>query len=192
MAARAEAIINRLDPGRVVYHHSFGQFRLDSHQQFLPELGPHPGDVRLVRALVDQGREAGLHVRVRRAVYLGLGDVPRLVSFRPAEGQAGIGERERAVGVLPGRVELAVPRGQGFPDQRDGKGRTCGGRPSSSRPTSFGTAGTTRTSWGRGTSPSASRSLPCTSRITGGPSGPGDCRRTRRGSTASSISRARA
>ena len=88
-----------------------GQFRLDSHQQFLPELGPHPGDVRLVRALVDQGREAGLHVRVWRTVHLGLGDVPRLVPFRPAEGHAGIRERQRAVGVLPGRVELRICSG---------------------------------------------------------------------------------
>ena len=44
-------------------------------------------------------------VRVRRAVHLGLDDVPRLV-----QGQARVRQRRRALGVLPGRVERAVPR----------------------------------------------------------------------------------
>ena len=43
----------RLDPGRIVYHHASRQPRLDAHDQFLPELRPDPGDVRLVRALGD-------------------------------------------------------------------------------------------------------------------------------------------
>ena len=62
------------------------------------------------------GREAGLPLRIRRAVHLGLDDVSRLV-----QGQARIRQRAGAVGVLPGRVERAVPRRPRVPDQRAGK-----------------------------------------------------------------------
>ncbi len=122
-AQRAEAIVHRLDPSRIVYHHSSGNLELDAHQQFLQQLGPGPGNVRLVRALGDQGREAVVHLRILRALHLGLGHVPRLV-----QGEAGVRQRPGAVGVLPGRVELAVPRRPGIQDQRGRKDKPPLGR----------------------------------------------------------------
>ncbi len=88
----------------------------DTHQQLLSELRAGAGALRLVRALGDQGRQAGLHVRIRSTIHLGLGDVPRLV-----QGQKGVRQRPRALGVLPCRVECTVLRRPRLPDQRNGE-----------------------------------------------------------------------
>ncbi len=120
--ARLAGGSHREAPGPEPHHLSslLGQPRFDAHEQFLPELRPDPGTIRLVRTLGDQGGEAGLHVRVRRAIYLGLDDVPRVV-----QGETGLREREGAMGVLPGRVEFAVPWGPGLSDQREGEGKSA-------------------------------------------------------------------
>ena len=41
---RAEAIVKRLDPGRIVYHHSSGNLGSMHTVQLLPQLRPDPGD----------------------------------------------------------------------------------------------------------------------------------------------------
>ena len=56
-----------------------GQPGLDAREQLLSQLRPGARAFRLVRALGHQGREAGLHLRVRRTLHLGLVDVSRLV-----------------------------------------------------------------------------------------------------------------
>ena len=123
-ALRAEAIVRRLDPSRDRLPSLVGQPELDAHEQLLPQLRPDPGTVRLVRALGDAGRQAVLRVRIRGAVCLGLGDVPRLV-----QGQPGIRQRRRAVGVLPGGMERPVPGRCGLSDQRAGETQPAlGGR----------------------------------------------------------------
>jgi hypothetical protein len=112
-ALRAEAIIRGFDSSRKP---CLGQPGLDALDQLLCELGPHPGDVRLVRALGHGRREAGLHLRVQRAVPVGLGDVPRLV-----QGEARVRQRRRAVGVLRRRMERPVPRRPGLSYPRGGE-----------------------------------------------------------------------
>ena len=51
LALRAEAIVQRLDPSRIVYHHSSGNLGSMHTMQLLPELRADPGTLRLVRAL---------------------------------------------------------------------------------------------------------------------------------------------
>jgi hypothetical protein len=68
LALRCEAIVKRLDPARIVYHHSSGNLGGDVHVELLPQFRAQPGAGRLVRALVNgrgQTTDAG---RVRRAV----------------------------------------------------------------------------------------------------------------------------
>ncbi len=101
LALRAEAIVKRLDPSRIVYHHSSGNLGSMHTSNFYPNFAPIQEMSRLVRALGHQGRQAGVHLRIRRALHLGLDHVPRLV-----QGQARVRQRGRALGVLPGRVEL--------------------------------------------------------------------------------------
>ena len=79
--------------------------------------------------------------------------------------------------LLPGRVELAVPRRPGLPDQRGGEGEPALGGQASSAPASSGTAGTTPTRWVRRLRRRSTRSWPCTSPTTGARSAPGACRR---------------
>ena len=55
----------------------------------------HLGWLRLVRPLGDGRGQARLHVRVRRAVHVGLHDVPRVV-----QGQARVRQRGGPVGVV--------------------------------------------------------------------------------------------
>ena len=144
-ALRAEAIVKRLDPSRIVYHHSSGNLGSMHTSNFYPNFAPDPGTGRLVRALGHQGRQAGLHLRVRRAVHLGLDDVPRLV-----QGRARVRQRGGAVGVLPGRVERAVPRRPGLPDQRGGEGEPAlGGQavPGGRRLASLGLPAPGRREW---------------------------------------------
>ena len=88
LALRAEAIVKRLDPTRIVYHHAVGQPRLDAHEQLLPQLRSRSRSFPTGSSTGRPGRQAGLHVRVRRAVHLGLGDVPRLVQGRSGHSAA--------------------------------------------------------------------------------------------------------
>ena len=103
-ALAAEAIVARLDPSRIVYHHSSGNLGSMHTMQLLHEHGPDPGTRRLVRALGHAGRQAAVHLRVHGALHLGLDDVSRLV-----QGRADLRQRAGALGILRGRVELAVP-----------------------------------------------------------------------------------
>ncbi len=118
LALRAEAIVKQLRPGPHRLSPLVGQPRLDAHDEFLSQFRPDPGSVRLVRALGEKGVKPVFTVRVRRAVHLGLDDVPRLV-----QGPARMGQRQGAVGVLPRRVERPVPRRPGLPDRRAGEER---------------------------------------------------------------------
>src|SRR5437879_2451020 len=74
----------------------FRKSRLDARDQFLSELCSGAGVVRLVRTLGLQWPQAGVHVRVRGSVYVGLDNVSRLVQRAARVGQCG-----GAVGVLP-------------------------------------------------------------------------------------------
>jgi beta-galactosidase/beta-glucuronidase len=101
-ALRAEAIIRRIDPSRIVYHHASGN------------LGAlHVG---LVRTLGHHRRQARFHLRVQRALPVGLGDVPRLV-----QGQARVRQRRCAVGFRSGRVGCAIPGRPRLPGRRGGE-----------------------------------------------------------------------
>ncbi len=158
LALRAEAIVKRLDPGRIVYHHASGNLGSMHAINFYPNFVPIQETVRLVRALGDAGRQAGVHLRIRRAVHLGLDDVPRLV-----QGQAGVRQRRGAVGVLPGGVERAVLRRPRPSRSARRRRRTCAGRRSSSAPASSGIAGTIPHQVGSTRlSTSGTRCSPCT------------------------------
>ena len=178
LALRAEAIVKRLDPGRIVYHHSSGNLGSMHTINFYLNFVPIQEMSDWFEHWATQGRQAGLPVRVRRAVHLGLDDVPRLV-----QGPARMGQRAGAVGVLPRRVERPVPRRPGLPDQRGGEEEPPLGGRSSSGPATSGTAGITRTRSGRATSTTGRRSSPATSPTTGAPIAPGGSPRIRRGNT---------
>ena len=71
------------------------------------------------------------------------------------KGKREFGSARGAVGVLHRRVELAVPRRPGLPDQRAGEGEPALGGRAVPRRTAAGTAGTTPTSSARRTSTSS-------------------------------------
>ena len=135
-ALRAEAIVARLDPGRIVYHHSSGNLELDAHEQLLHQHGPGPGTRRLVRALGHPGRQADVHLRVHGALHLGLDDVSRLV-----QGRAGPSAAPRCPGnsASPSGVRSSSATGPTRSARR--RRRTSAGRPSSSAPAGSGIAG---------------------------------------------------
>ena len=184
LAERAEAIVRRLDPGRIVYHHASGNLGSMHAINFYPNFVPIQELSDWFEHWATRGRQAGVPVRVRRAVHLGLDHVPRLV-----QGEARVRQRRRPVGILPGRMECPVPRRPRLSDQRTGKGRTCAGRPQQFR------AGSVWHRWDyphaggfdRGSTNAIRCSRP-TSRTTGAPSAPGACRPSRPGSMVTSGS----
>src|SRR6185436_16217060 len=80
------------------------QSRVDAPDQFLSKFRAGAGALRLVRTLGHARSEAGVHVRIRGAVHVGLDDVSRLV-----QGPARVRQRPGTVGVLPGGMELSTP-----------------------------------------------------------------------------------
>ena len=99
--------MKRLDPGRIVYHHSSGNLGAMYTTNFYPNFAPIQETGRLVRALGHRRRQAALPVRVRRADDLGLRHVPRLV-----QGQA----RTWGSAVVPWELCLAEWNSQFFGD----------------------------------------------------------------------------
>src|SRR6266404_3951339 len=81
----------------------FRQSWLDARDQLLSELCAHPGIIGLVRTLGYRRREAGLHLRIRRALHVGLDPVSWLV-----QGPARIRQRQGSLGILPRGMERAV------------------------------------------------------------------------------------
>ena len=136
LALRAEAIVRRLDPSRIVYHHASGNLGSMHTTNFYPNFVPDPGALRLVRALGHPGCQAGVHLRVRRAVHLGLGHVPRA------------GTRGSGPSAMPGsRGSFASPSGTRSSSATGPTGSarwrrpTCVGRPSSFAPGTSGIGG---------------------------------------------------
>ena len=120
----------------------FRQPRRDARQQLLSEFRADPGAIRLVRTLGDAGRQADVHLRIRRTVHLGLGHVPRLV-----QGRTVLRQRQGPVGILPRRVERPVPRRPVIQVRRDGESGTLRWAAwQFQRPATSGTAGITLTS----------------------------------------------
>ena len=168
--ARPRRSSQRLDPTPHRLSPFFGQPGHDVHEQLLSELRARPGTLRLVRALGDQGREAGLHVRIRHALFPELDHVPRLL-----QGQAALAGHN---GKVPYEFCLAEWDSQWLGDSafklsEDGKDRLALGSRKSSTPGKPGSIGTTPSTFADPVFDGirkSSRAIPPT---TGGPSAPG-------------------
>ena len=177
-ALRAEAIVERLDPSRIVYHHSSGNLGSMHTSNFYPNFVPIQEMSDWFEHWADGGSQAASSpastARPSRwdwTMYRGW-----------YKGQRELRQRRRCPGSSASRSgtrSSSATRPSGSARRRR---RTCAGRPSSSAPASSGIAGTTPISWARATSTSATRCWPRTSPTTGGPSAPGACRRSRPGS----------
>ena len=134
---RAQAIVQRFDATRLIYHHGCGNMgemiALNFYVNFTPieELDDWFGHWS------EKGRETALPVRERLPACLGLRHVPWLVRRR-----AELGQCRRSLGALRGTVERAVLRRRGSPHQRAGEAGPALGEPRVSPPAPAGTAGT--------------------------------------------------
>ena len=117
-ALRAEAIVQQLDPGRIVYHHASGNLGAMHTINFYPNLAPIQEMSDWFEHWATQGVKPVVHMRVRRpftwdwAMYRGW-----------YKGEAGLSARRGALGALHRGMERPVPRRPGLPDQRDGEGQ---------------------------------------------------------------------
>ena len=139
-ALAAEAIVARLDPGRIVYHHSSGNLGSMHTMQLLHEHGPRAGAGRLVRALGHEGRQAAVHLRVHGALHLGLDDVSRLV-----QGRADLRQAPRCRGNSASPSGARSSWATGLPDRRGGEEEPTLGGPAVPQRAGSGIAGTTPT-----------------------------------------------
>src|SRR3954465_7787539 len=98
------------------------QPRFDAPDQFLSKFRTGAGALGLVRTLGHARSEAGVYVRVRRALHLGLDHVSRMV-----QGPARVRQRPGAVGVLPRGMELSTPGRSRLSDQQGGGGQPAMG-----------------------------------------------------------------
>ena len=134
-------------------------------------------------ALGDHRRKAVVHLRVRRAVHLGLGDVPRLVP-RPSR----VRQRRR----FPGSTAWpnGTPSSTAIGPSRSARSRrrTCAGRPAVPRAEAAGIAGTIPSSRRPGVRRAVPGDRPCTPPTTGGRFAPGGSRPTVPGSIATTGS----
>ena len=78
-ALAAEAIVARLDPSRIVYHHSSGNLSSMHTMNFYTNMAPAQELDDWFEHWATTGSQAAVHLRVHGALHLGLDDVSRLV-----------------------------------------------------------------------------------------------------------------
>ena len=180
-ALLAEAIVAGLDPGRIVYHHSSGNLGSMHTSNFYPNMAPIQELYDWFEHWATKGVKPMFTCEYMVPCHLGLDHVSRLV-----QGRARVRQRPGALGVLHRRVECAVPRRPGLPDQRGGEDEPpLGGRAVPTRQ-ALASLGLSLSRSARRCSTFSTRSSAGTSPTTGGPSAPGASRPFRPGNTISS------
>ena len=109
VALRAEAIVSRLDPGRIVYHHSSGNLGSMHTSNFYTNMAPAQELDDWFEHWATNGVKPLFTCEYMVPVHLGLDDVSRLVQRR-----AEFRQRRRALGILRRRVERAVSRRRAY------------------------------------------------------------------------------
>ena len=115
-ALRAEAIVRRLDPSRIVYHHSSGNLSSMHTSNFYPNFVP-------IQELCDWFEHwATKGVKPFFACEYGAPFTWDWAMYRGwFKGDSGIRQRRGPVGFLPGGMERPVPGRCGLSDQRAGE-----------------------------------------------------------------------